>query len=124
MTSIAAPVRRAVVLTVSGITALALSFALSLALAGPAAADVPEGWPVADEVDKLSALAIFVGGPLVLALLAFALVYLPAIMRGERVAPGTSPVSDQWLGGPRRSAGELAAPDSKESKAGGASGRW
>ncbi len=118
--SIAAPVRRALVLAVSGITLLGLS----VTLAGPAAADVPERWPVADEVNKLMVLAIFVGGPLLLTVLAAAYVYLPAVARGERVAPGTSPVSDQWLGGPRRSAGELAAPDSAESKAGGASGRW
>lgn len=119
-TSIPAAVRRALVLAVSGITLLGLS----VTLAGPAAADVPEGWPVADDVDELMVLAVFVGLPLLLALITAAAVYLPAVARGERVAPGTSPVSDQWLGGPRRSAGELAAPDSPESKAGGASGRW
>jgi hypothetical protein len=51
-------------------------------------------------------------------------VYVPALVRGERLAPGAPLVENQWLGGPRRSAGELAAPDSDSSEAGGASGRW
>ena len=119
-TSIPAAVRRALVLAVSGLTFLGAS----LALAAPAGADVPEGWPVAEPVDTLMMLVVFVGGPLAIALATLAFVYVPPLVRGERVAPGSTPVSDQWLGGPRRSAGELAAPDSEESKAGGASGRW
>ena len=119
-TSIPAALRRALVLAVSGLTLLGAS----LVLAAPAGADVPEGWPVAEPVDTLMMLVIFVGGPVAIGVVTLAFVYLPPIVRGERVAPGAAPVSDQWLGGPRRTAGELAAPDSEESKAGGASGRW
>ena len=52
------------------------------------------------------------------------LVYLPAMVRGERVAPGGAARENQWFGGPRKGTAELAAPDTEESKAGGASGRW
>jgi hypothetical protein len=119
-TPISAAVRRIVVLAVSGITVAGLS----LALAAPAGADVPEQWDNEAPIDKLHAILVLGGIPLLLALIIVAAVYLPALVRGERVAPGTSPVDDQWLGGPRKSAGELAGPDSDTSQAGGASGRW
>ena len=44
--------------------------------------------------------------------------------RGESVRPGEQQLESQWLGGPRKSAGELAAPDGEDSKAGGAGGTW
>ena len=50
-------------------------------------------------------------------------VYAPSIIRGERIAPGQPVTENQWLGGPRKSAGELAAADTEDSKAGGASGQ-
>ena len=121
MTSpISAAVRRIVVLAVSGITIAGLS----VALAGPAGAEVPEQWPANDAIDKLGMLLLLGGVPLLLAVVIGLAVYVPALSRGERVAPGAPQVADQWLGGPRKSAGELAAPDSDTSQAGGASGRW
>lgn len=119
-TPISAALRRIVVLAVSGITIAGLS----LALAAPAGAEVPEGWDDPEPVDKLSMLLLLGGVPLLLALVILVAVYAPALVRGERVAPGTPQVADQWLGGPRKSAGELAGPDSDTSQAGGASGRW
>ena len=98
--------------------------AASLALAGPASADVPEGWPTPDDVDPLHSILLLGAVPIGLFLLIAVLVYAPAMARGERVAPGAAPVENQWLGGPRKKAGELAAPDGDSSKAGGASGRW
>ncbi|WP_170219258.1 hypothetical protein [Nocardioides litoris] len=113
--------------------------------AGPASAAVPEGWPDTKPVDMLEALAVLVGIPLVLFVLIVAAVYLPGIVRGERVAPGATGPEDQWLGGRRstdsleatRSAGALGASttsgsssvlDGSEAEAehadGGASARW
>lgn len=98
----------------------------AFALAGPAAANVPEGFSDPEAVDPLHLLALLVGIPVGLALVIVVLVYAPALARGERVAPGAPEVEDQWLGG-RRSAAELAAPEAAqatEAESGGASGRW
>ena len=48
----------------------------------------------------------------------------PALARGERIAPGAPAVENQWIGGPRKAAGELAGPDGEGSEAGGAGARW
>ncbi len=95
-------------------------------LASSASAEPSEGWPEADPIDKLDALLLLGGIPLLLLVAITVAVYVPALMRGERIAPGAPSVENQWLGGPRKSAGELAAPDtdSTTSEAGGASGRW
>jgi hypothetical protein len=119
-TSISAAVRRIVALAVSGITITGLS----VALAAPASAEVPEQWPANDAIDKLGMLLLLGGVPLLLILVIGLAVYVPALARGERVAPGAPQAADQWLGGPRKSAGELAGPNSDTSQAGGASGRW
>ena len=109
----------------SGVTAaLVATVGTSVALAGPAAADVPEGWETADPINPLHLLAVIAGVPLLLGLVIAACVYLPALARGERVAPGAPDLEDQWIGGPRKAAGELAAPDTEASAAGGAGGRW
>jgi hypothetical protein len=106
-----------------------LSFLLTLAvstvsLAGTAAADTPASWDDPPETDKLQLLLLLVGVPLLLFVLIGLAVYLPAMVRGERIAPGATSPQNEWLGGPRRSAGELADPDTHDSEAGGASGRW
>lgn len=118
---------------VASLTAvLGVLLSAGLCLAGPASADPAEGWPVAPAVDPWFVLGVMVGGTLVLTLLIAAFVYLPAMVRGERVAPGAPPLEDQWLGG-RRTAGELSAaepppqpqaPAEIESSTGGAGGRW
>lgn len=97
---------------------------LALLTAAPAAAEVPNGWSDPDPVDPLHVLLVGVGAPLLLAVIITVLVYGPALARGERVAPHAPEVENQWLGGPRKSAGELAGPDGDDSQAGGASGRW
>lgn len=103
---------------------LAALTASSVALAGSASAEVPEGWDEPPAIDSLFVLGVLVGIPILLAVVIGVLVYLPAMIRGERVAPGAPSVEDQWLGGPRKTGGELAAPDTSDSQAGGASGRW
>lgn len=97
--------------------------AASIVLATPASADVPADWPT-EEIDALTAILLLVGVPLLLFVGITFLVYVPSIIRGERIAPGQPVTENQWLGGPRKSAGELAAPDTLDSQAGGASGRW
>ena len=98
--------------------------AASLVLATPASADVPEFWTAPDDIDNLGAILLLGGVPLLLFVGITFLVYAPSIIRGERIAPGRPVTENQWLGGPRKSAGELAGPDSDDSEAGGASGRW
>ncbi|MCW2842703.1 MAG: hypothetical protein JWN22_619 [Nocardioides sp.] len=95
-----------------------------VAVAGPASADVPEGWSNPDDVSALHAILLLGGIPLLLFLLIVLAVYVPALIRGERVAPGSPAMDDQWFGGPRQGTAELAGPDTDESEAGGASGRW
>lgn len=97
--------------------------ALSVAT-GPLRADTPAAWPDADLPSTLWILLVLGGVPLLLFVVITALVYLPAMVRGERVAPGVPETEDIWLGGPRKTAGELAPPDTGESHAGGASARW
>ena len=113
-------VRRSAVLT----TALGLF----LLVAGPASAEVPEGWSDPAPIPQLQALLILVGLPLLIILLITAAVYLPALARGERVAPGASPGQDQWFGGPRSGARELESADrggqARDAETGGAGGRW
>ena len=60
---------------------------------------------------------------LLFALIAVA-VYLPAMVRGEKLLPDHSAGEPQWIGGPRQGVAELPAPDGVDSRAGGASGRW
>ncbi len=96
----------------------------SVSLATPAGADVPEGWPEADNGSTLHNLMLIAGVPLLLALLIALAIYVPALVRGERITPGATSPENEWLGGPRRSSAELAGPDTDHSEAGGASGRW
>lgn len=104
-------------------TLLALGVA-SVSLAGPAGADTPAGWEDAPDVDTLNLLLFLGGVPILLFLLITLAVYVPAMVRGERIAPGATSPENEWLGGPRRRAGELAGPDGDDTEAGGAGGRW
>ncbi|MCW2792149.1 MAG: hypothetical protein JWO76_1247 [Nocardioides sp.] len=106
-------------------TAVVVGAAATLvALAGPASADVPEGWSDPDPVSPLHAILLLGGVPLLLFVLITLAIYIPALIRGERVAPGSAAMDDQWFGGPRKGTAELAGPDTDDSEAGGASGRW
>ena len=116
MTSLVPLLRRSAVVA-------AASLAL-VTLAGPAGADTPEGWPEEQSMDALHSLLLMVGIPLAIGLVILALVYVPALVRGERVAPGAPEVQNQWLGGPRKDPHELAAPGDEDTPAGGASARW
>ncbi|MGY2702392.1 hypothetical protein [Nocardioides sp. HB32] len=101
-----------------------LAGGLVLGAGGPAGADVPEFWPAADPVDPWHALLLLAGVPLLLFLVITALVVIPGVVKGERFTPGGQATADQWFGGPSSGTAELPAPDTDESQAGGASGRW
>lgn len=123
----ALPVRRPpVVRRLLGVLTLAGLLAVlgGLLLAGPASADVPVGWSQPDDVNVVHAVLVLGGIPLLLFLAIGAATYAPSLARGERVAPGSLPVADQWLGGPRKGTAALAGPDGDRSESGGAHGRW
>jgi hypothetical protein len=101
-----------------------LAGGLLVAAAGPAGADVPEGWSDPEPVDPWHALLVLGGIPLLIFVIITALVVIPGIVKGERFTPGGQATEDQWFGGPRRGTAQLPAPDDEQSRAGGASGRW
>ncbi len=88
--------------------------------------DVPVGWdPGPRDVNLVHALLYLGGVPVLLFLIIAGLVYLPSLIRGERINPGpAAPPENQWLGGPRSGTAQLKGPDTSEAQAGGASGRW
>jgi hypothetical protein len=106
---------------------LATTAWLSLMLADSASA-VPEGWSEPEPVPVLEALLILAGIPLLLIAVISAAVYVPAMVRGERVAPHAPEIEEQWFGGPRSGTRELEASGGREGSAagetGGAGGRW
>lgn len=107
--------RRAALVTVAA--------ALPVLAAAPAVADVPEGWSEPDEVGLIDLLIVVVGLPVLIGLLIVLAVYVPAMTRGERVAPGAADTPDQWFGGPREGVAELESAREAGST-GGASGSW
>ncbi len=109
-------------------TLLLLAVATPVLVAVPARADVPEGWSGTEpeQVDTLHALLVLAGIPLLLFVLIAIAVYVPALIRGERVTPGAPAIESQWFGGPRSGTHELGSGSSSEASddTGGASGRW
>lgn len=103
---------------------------LTLAYAGPASADIPDGWSDPASVPVLHELLLFVGIPVLITLAILAFVYLPGVVRGESVAPAGARTDDQWFGGRRdtaelESAGAHRAEGSEaDGDTGGAGGSW
>jgi hypothetical protein len=102
---------------------------LLLAYAGPASADVPDGWSQPKSVPPLHFLLLFVGIPLLITLGILAAIYLPGVVRGESVAPAGARTDDQWFGG-RRDTAQLESASTRADEAerdrdtGGAGGTW
>ena len=86
--------------------------------------DVPIGWSDPPDVNMVEALLLLGGVPLLLFLAITVAVYVPSLVRGEPITPGTTVVENQWLGGPSSSTAELPAPGTESAETGGASGRW
>lgn len=116
--------RRGIAVVLTSVSAVLAAVTVAVLTASPAAAEVPVGWSDPDPVDPTFVILIAVLVPLGLAVLLTAFVYGPPLARGESVKPHAPQVENQWLGGPRKSAGELAAPDGDDSQSGGASARW
>lgn len=95
--------------------------ALPVLAAGPAVAEVPEGWSNPDEVGILQLLLVIGAIPVALAVLIGLAIYLPALARGENVKPGGSD-ADEWFGGPRSGPAELGTRE--VGTTGGGSGSW
>lgn len=110
------------------LSSLAAGALLLLVTAGPASADTPEprpgSWESKPDINDLHALLLLGGVPLLVFLVITLLFVAPALARGEDLSPDALHPENQWLGGPRKTAGELAAPDAPGSKAGGAGGSW
>jgi hypothetical protein len=96
---------------------------LVLAYAGPATADVPDGWSDPKPVPVLHFLLLFIGIPILITLGIVLAIYVPGVVRGESVAPAGARASDQWLGGRRDTTPQLEATD-REQDTGGAGGTW
>lgn len=107
---------------------MAASALLVVVSATAASADTPEprpgSWEPKPDVDVLHAFLVLGGIPLVVFLLITVMFVGPALARGEDLSIDAREQDTQWLGGPRKAAGELAAPDSADSRAGGAGGNW
>ncbi|WP_157538411.1 MULTISPECIES: hypothetical protein [unclassified Nocardioides] len=107
---------------------LGVSALLVVAGAGAASADTPEprpgSWEPKPDVDVLHAFLVLGGIPLLVFVVITLLYVAPALARGADLSPNALEPENQWLGGPRKAAGELAAPDSEDSRAGGAGGSW
>ena len=93
-----------------------------------ASADTPEprpgSWEAKPDVDVLHAFLVLGGIPVLVFVVIALLFVAPALARGEDLSIDAREPENQWLGGPRKEAGELAAPDTADSKAGGAGGSW
>lgn len=97
----------------------------SALLVAPASANVPEGWSNPEETNGLTWMLLLLALPVAAILVITAMVYLPAVARGENVRPHASVLPEsQWLGGPKSGLAELPAPDGPDSQAGGAGARW
>ena len=96
---------------------------LLLAYAGPAAADIPDGWSNPKPVPVLHFLLLFIGIPVLITLGIVLAIYVPGVVRGESLAPAGARASDQWLGGRRDTTPQLEAAD-RDQDTGGAGGTW
>ena len=106
--------------------AVALPAARRPALPAPTA---PEGWSDPDAVDFMHTLLVLVGIPLLVFLLLITLaVYVPPIVRGERIAPAGARgrrTSGSVAARRRRARPlEAGATAARATSTGGASGRW
>ena len=105
----------------------------SVLLGSPALAGTPAAWPSPPSLSTMSALMIFVGGPLAIIFVVTLLVLAPSLVRGDRQQRGVASWTEpQWFGGPgdavpagrQASRGELGTGEPTEEQPGGASARW
>lgn len=108
---------------------ISVAVTLPLTYAAAASADVPENWSDPDDVSFMHALLVLGGIPLAVIVLLVLAIYVPAVVRGESVAPAGVRADDEWFGGRRdahqsaQQAIEARKPDATD-ETGGASGSW
>lgn len=106
---------------------ICLAVVLPLATASAASADAAEGWheTAPADVDFMHTLLVLVGIPLLVIVILAMATYVPAIVRGESVAPAGARTDDEWFGGRRDAEKALEARKSGSGdETGGASGSW
>ncbi|MGH3353514.1 MAG: hypothetical protein ACRDPS_22825 [Nocardioides sp.] len=59
----------------------------SVAAAGPASAEVPNGWPIAEDMTASGLLLVILLLPAILTVVISLLVLLPGVLRGEGLLP-------------------------------------
>ncbi|MFE6510917.1 hypothetical protein ACFVDI_26150 [Nocardioides sp. NPDC057767] len=69
----------------------------SVAAAGPASAEVPNGWPVAEEMTASGLLLLILLIPVILTVVISLVVLLPGVLRGEGLLPKPHKPSDDNL---------------------------
>jgi hypothetical protein len=69
----------------------------SVATAGPASAEVPNGWPVAEEMTASGLLLLILLIPVILMVIISLLVLLPGVFRGEGLLPKPHKAEDDNL---------------------------
>lgn len=72
----------------------------SVATAGPASAEVPNGWPVADDMTASGLLLLILLIPVILMVVISLVVLLPGILRGEGLLPKPHKGQDDNLPAP------------------------
>jgi hypothetical protein len=108
--------------------ALVLTPALLVPLvSAPAFAVPPESWPQAKPVTALDFLLVLLIIPLGAALVIALLASVPAMVSGQKTAPGQAWRNEnEWFGGPKDGvdAADKVEQQPKGDDRGGASGRW
>jgi hypothetical protein len=104
---------------------ITVAVVLPLTYAAAASADAAEGFSDPDDVSPIHALLVLGGIPLAVIIVLALATYVPAIVRGESVAPAGARADDQWFGGRRDTEKALEARKTDaDTDAGGASGSW
>jgi len=81
--------------------------------------------PSGDGLSTGAAVALFVGGPLIILLVVAALVWVPGMVRSNRYRPAKGwSASPLWFGGPPDPAAAVESAQVGELVRGGASGSW
>ena len=69
----------------------------SVATAGPASAEVPNGWPIAEDMTASGLLLVILLIPVILVVIISLLVLLPGVLRGEGLLPKPHKAEDDNL---------------------------
>lgn len=131
------PPRRARVRRLARAAALLLPLWLAVALAAPAVAETPEGWPDGPPISGLHTGLLLAGIPALVIIVVGVLVVLPTL-RQKSYTPGMAWRNENtWFGGPEHGlddvardepaaleAGADASAESDPTHRGGASARW